>query len=211
MRAACRCASPGGWIAMAASRSASDEFTRPDRPAHHGGFRPAMARDRRDLWVRSHRPGDAGLCDGRDLERHHAELAGGRRRHLARRTVRPADLRCGAKLHRLSRLRRLPRFRRHRAARRPRRAELSGEMAAPQEPSAAPSAEPASVASPSSDELPEPIAARTPLQRFLLQASHQNDLETPVEPPKEAVRGKRPRKTSRKACKTAFRTSPGTR
>ena len=54
----------------------------------------------------------------RHLERHHAELAGGRRRHLARRTVRPAGLRCGAKLHRLSRLRRLPRFRRHRAARR---------------------------------------------------------------------------------------------
>ena len=92
---------------------------RPDRPAHHGRFRPAMARDRRDLRIRSHRPDDAGLCDGRHLERHHAELAGGRRRHLARRTVRPADLRCGAKLHRLSRHRRLPRFRRHRAARRP--------------------------------------------------------------------------------------------
>ena len=30
----------------------------------------------------------------RHMERHHAELAGGRRRHLARRTVRPADLRC---------------------------------------------------------------------------------------------------------------------
>ncbi len=40
-------------------------------------------------------------------------------------------------------------------------AELSGEMVTPQEPSAAPSAEPASVASPSSDELPEPIAAET--------------------------------------------------
>ena len=40
-------------------------------------------------------------------------------------------------------------------------AELSGEMVTPQEPSAAPSAEPASVASPSSDELPEPIAAKT--------------------------------------------------
>ena len=92
---------------------------RPDRPAHHGRFRPAMARDRRDLRIRSRRPDDAGLCDGRHLERHHAELAGGRRRHLARRTVRPADLRCGAKLHRLSRHRRLPRFRRHRAARRP--------------------------------------------------------------------------------------------
>ena len=36
---------------------------RPDRPAHHGRFRPAMARDRRDLRIRSHRPGDAGLCD----------------------------------------------------------------------------------------------------------------------------------------------------
>ena len=91
-------------------------ISRPDRPAHRGSFRPAMARDRRDLWVRSRRPDDAGLCDGRDLERHHAELAGGRRRHLAGRTVRPAGLRCGAKLHRLSRLRRLSRFRRHRAA-----------------------------------------------------------------------------------------------
>ena len=90
-----------------------------DRPTHHGRLRPAMARDRRDLWIRSQRPDDAGLCDGRHLERHHAELAGRRRRHVARRTVRPADLRCGAKLHRLSRLRRLPRFRRHRAGRRP--------------------------------------------------------------------------------------------
>ena len=52
-------------------------------------------------------------------------------------------------------------------------AELSGEMVTPQEPSAAPSAEPTSVASPSSDELPEPIAAKHfPLQRLLLQSLH---------------------------------------
>jgi PAS domain S-box-containing protein len=58
-------------------------------------------------------------------------------------------------------------------------AELSGEVATPQEPSAAPSPEPANVASPSSDELPEPIA---------VEISHQDDLETPVEPPKENVK-----------------------
>ena len=40
-------------------------------------------------------------------------------------------------------------------------AELSGEIVTPQEVPAAPSDEPASVASPSSDELPEPIAAET--------------------------------------------------
>jgi PAS domain-containing protein len=62
-------------------------------------------------------------------------------------------------------------------------AELSGEMVTPQEPSAAPPAEPASVASPSSDELPEPIAANT----SAAETSHQKDLETPVEPPKETV------------------------
>ena len=61
-------------------------------------------------------------------------------------------------------------------------AELSGEMTTPQEPSAAPSAEPASVASPPSDELPQPIAAEN-----FAATSHQNDLETTVEPPKEAV------------------------
>ena len=67
-------------------------------------------------------------------------------------------------------------------------AELSGEMVTPQEPSAAPSAEPASVASPSSDELPEPIAAKTSAaETSAAETSHQNDLETPVEPPKEAV------------------------
>ena len=67
-------------------------------------------------------------------------------------------------------------------------AELSGEMVTPQEPSAAPSAEPASVASPSSDELPEPIAAKTfAAETSAAEPSHQKDLETPVEPPKEAV------------------------
>ena len=72
-------------------------------------------------------------------------------------------------------------------------AELSGEMVTPQEPSAAPSAEPASVASPSSDELPEPIAAKTSAAEIsaaetsAAEPSHQKDLETPVEPPKEAV------------------------
>lgn len=62
-------------------------------------------------------------------------------------------------------------------------AELSGEMVTPQEVPAAPSAEPASVASPSSDELPEPIAAKT----SAAEPSHQKDLEKPVEPPKEVV------------------------
>ena len=67
-------------------------------------------------------------------------------------------------------------------------AELSGEMVTPQEPSAAPSAEPASVASPSSDELPEPIAAKTTAaETSAAEPSHQKDLETPVEPPKETV------------------------
>ena len=68
-----------------------------------------------------------------------------------------------------------------------RQAELSGEMVTPQDPSAAPSAEPPSVASPSSDELPEPIAAKTSAaETSAAESSHQRDLETPVEPPKEA-------------------------
>ncbi len=50
-------------------------------------------------------------------------------------------------------------------------AEVSGEMATPQEPPAPPSA----------DELPELIAA----ENSAAETSHQNDLETPVEPPKE--------------------------
>ncbi|MCK1514161.1 PAS domain-containing protein [Bradyrhizobium sp. 190] len=67
-------------------------------------------------------------------------------------------------------------------------AELSGEMVTPQEPSAAPSAEPASVASPSSDELPEPVAAKpSAAEASAAEPSHQEDLETPVEPPKEAL------------------------
>ena len=67
-------------------------------------------------------------------------------------------------------------------------AELSGEMVTPQELSAAPSAEPASVASSSSDELPEPIAAKTTAaETSAAEPSHQKDLETPVEPPKEAL------------------------
>ncbi|MEH2611380.1 PAS domain-containing protein [Bradyrhizobium sp. AZCC 1693] len=72
-------------------------------------------------------------------------------------------------------------------------AELSGEMVTPQEVPAAPSAEPASVALPSSDELPEPIAARTSTaethagETSAAETSHQKDLETPVEPPKEAL------------------------
>ena len=66
--------------------------------------------------------------------------------------------------------------------------ELSGEMVTPQEPPAAPSAEPASVASPSSDELPEPIAAKIfAAEVSAAEPSHQKDLETPVEPPKEVV------------------------
>jgi PAS domain S-box-containing protein len=72
-------------------------------------------------------------------------------------------------------------------------AELSGETVTPQQPSAAPSAEPTSVASPSSEELPEPIAAKTSAaetftaETSAAEPSHQKDLETPVEPPKEAV------------------------
>ncbi|MBR1275598.1 PAS domain-containing protein [Bradyrhizobium sp. AUGA SZCCT0283] len=107
-------------------------------------------------------------------------------------------------------------------------AELSGEMVTPHEPSAAPSAEPADVAPPSSDELPEPIAAKTSAaepsaaepsaaepsaaepsaaepsaaepsaaetsaaepsaaETSAAEPSHQKDLETPVEPPKEAL------------------------
>jgi PAS domain S-box-containing protein len=72
-------------------------------------------------------------------------------------------------------------------------AELSGEMVTPQEVPAAPSAEPASVASPSSDELPEPIDAKTSTaetpagETSAAETSHQKDLETPVEPPKEAL------------------------
>src|SRR5438105_581165 len=71
--------------------------------------------------------------------------------------------------------------------------ELSGERVTPQEPSAAPSADPASVASPSSDELPEPIAAKistaknSAAETSAAEPSHQKDLDTPVEPPKESV------------------------
>jgi PAS domain S-box-containing protein len=77
-------------------------------------------------------------------------------------------------------------------------AELSGEMVTPEEVPAAPSAEPAGVASPSPDELPEPIAAKTSTAEFSAEGapaeetsaaepSHQKDLETPVETPKESV------------------------
>ena len=72
-------------------------------------------------------------------------------------------------------------------------AELSGEIVTPQEVPAAPSAEPASVASPSSDELPEPIAAKTSTaetpagETSAAETSHQKDLESPVKPPKEAL------------------------
>ena len=62
-------------------------------------------------------------------------------------------------------------------------AELSGEMLTPQQVPAAPSAEPARVASPLPDELPEPIAAKTPA----VEPSHK-DLEKPVETPKEGVK-----------------------
>ncbi|MEH2592285.1 PAS domain S-box-containing protein [Bradyrhizobium sp. AZCC 1721] len=58
-------------------------------------------------------------------------------------------------------------------------AELTGEMAMPQEPPAPEFPSPTGVAPPLVDDLPEPIAAET---------SHQNDLETPVEPPKESVK-----------------------
>ncbi len=90
-------------------------------------------------------------------------------------------------------------------------AELSGEMVTPQEPSAAPSAEPAGVASPSSDELPEPIAAKTfAAETSAAEPSHQKDLETPVEPPKEAVEESVQeivrRKTSRKSPRKSSRT-----
>ncbi len=65
-------------------------------------------------------------------------------------------------------------------------AELSGEMTTPQEPAAAPSAEPAGAASLSSDQLPEPIAENFAAEILAAETSHHNDLETTVEPPKEA-------------------------
>ena len=76
-------------------------------------------------------------------------------------------------------------------------AELSGEMVTPQEPSAAPSAEPAGVASPSSDELPEPIAAEISLQRLLLQRLHIKKIwkrpwNLPRKPSRKASERKRP-------------------
>ena len=67
-------------------------------------------------------------------------------------------------------------------------AELCGEVVTPQEASAETPAEPTSVASPSSDELPEPIAAEiSAAETSAAEPAHQNDLETPVEPPKESV------------------------
>ncbi|WP_334361199.1 MULTISPECIES: PAS domain-containing sensor histidine kinase [unclassified Bradyrhizobium] len=67
-------------------------------------------------------------------------------------------------------------------------AELSGETVTPQDVSAAASAEPTSVASALSDELPETIAAETSgAETSAAETSHQNDLETPVEPPKESL------------------------
>ena len=90
-------------------------------------------------------------------------------------------------------------------------AELSGEMVTPQEPSAAPSAEPASVASPSSDELPEPIAAKTSAaETSAAEPSHQKDLETPVEPPKEAVE-ESVQETVNESVQEIVRKSPRTR
>jgi hypothetical protein len=90
-------------------------------------------------------------------------------------------------------------------------AELSGEMTTPQELSAAPTAETASAASPSSDELPEPIAAEilaaeTSAQRPSHQKIWKRPWNLPRKPPRKAVRGK----TSGKV-KTALRTSPGMR
>ena len=66
----------------------------PDRRAHRGRLRPAVARHRRKVFgldpegrvVKASR-------HPRHLERHHAELAGRWRRPIAGRTVRPADLR----------------------------------------------------------------------------------------------------------------------
>ena len=90
-------------------------------------------------------------------------------------------------------------------------AELSGEMMTPQELSAAPSAEPASVASPSSDELPEPIAARPLLQRLLLQASLQSlHIKTIWKRPWNLPR-KPSKKASRKQSPKTSKTSPGNR
>jgi PAS domain S-box-containing protein len=67
-------------------------------------------------------------------------------------------------------------------------AELSGEMPTPQQAPTAPSAEPASVATPSSDELPEPMADQTSVAEIAAaEPSHQTDLETPVEPPQDSV------------------------
>ena len=71
-------------------------------------------------------------------------------------------------------------------------AELSGEMVTPQEPSAAPSAEPTGVATPSSDELPEPIAAKLAHCHRDFAAELLCDIPSKrfgnmMEPPKEAV------------------------
>ncbi len=67
-------------------------------------------------------------------------------------------------------------------------AELCGEVVTPQEAPAEAPDEPTSVASPSSDELPEPIAAEiSAAETSAAEPAHQKDLETPVEPPKESV------------------------
>ena len=72
-------------------------------------------------------------------------------------------------------------------------AELSGEVVTPQQAPAEATAEPTSVVSPSPDEVPEPIAAKpsavepSAAATSAAEPSHQNDLETTVEPPKESV------------------------
>ncbi len=117
--AACRCASPGRWIGRAASRSAPTNFSGLIGPRTTAAFGRPWREIAEIFGLDPAGRMMQAFATRRHLERHHAELAGRRRRHLARRTVRPAGVRCGAEFHRLSRLRRLPRFRRHRAARRP--------------------------------------------------------------------------------------------
>ena len=96
----------------------SDEIHIPDRHADSGGFRAALARDRRRLRPRSQRPHARSHREPPDLERRYPVLAGRRRRAVARRTVGCPDLRRESRVYGLSRLRRLPRPRQPGASRR---------------------------------------------------------------------------------------------
>ena len=134
----------------------------------------------------------------RDLERHHAELAGGRRRPLpvelsglpifdaARNFIGYRGFGVCRDFDALARLAAL------------RLAELSGEMADAARTVRCAICRAGQRCIAFIDELPEPIAAKTTAaETSAAETSHQNDLETPVEPPKEALR-KASRKFQRK-------------